>query len=89
MTCGVLYIIGKLLEFKFLKWACLFIWTSETQVMAKRRARSPTANLIIDQKKSRIDPIYLAVDNVRHTVGKLLTRATTLLLTALQSEVCS
>jgi hypothetical protein len=57
--------------------------------MTKRRAGSQTASLIPDQKKSRIDPIYLATDNVPHTLGKLSTRATTLLQTALQSEVCS
>jgi hypothetical protein len=61
----------------------LFIWTFETQVMAKRRARSQIANLTPDQKKSGIETIYLAVDNVRHIVEKLLMRATTLLETAL------
>jgi hypothetical protein len=39
--------------------------------MAKRRARSQTANLIPNQKKSRIDPIYLDEKGVRHTVKKL------------------
>jgi hypothetical protein len=67
----------------------LLIWTSKTQVMAKRRAGSQTANLTPDQKNSGIDPIYLAADDVAHTVGKLSTRATTLLQTALRSEVCS
>jgi hypothetical protein len=47
--------------------------------MAKRSVDSQIANLTPDQKKSRIDPIFLAADNVRHTVGKLSTRATTLL----------
>jgi len=47
--------------------------------MAKRRVESQIANLTFDQKKSGIDPIYLYVDNVRHTVGKFSTRATTLL----------
>jgi hypothetical protein len=47
--------------------------------MAKRRVESQIANLTPDQKKSGIDPIYLAVDDVEHTVGKLSTRATTLL----------
>jgi hypothetical protein len=79
MTCGVFYIIGKLLERRCLKWAHILIQTSKTQVMAKRRVRSQTANLIPDQKRSRINPIYLAVDDVSHTIGKLLTRATTLL----------
>jgi hypothetical protein len=57
--------------------------------MTKRRVGSRTANLTPDQKKSGIDPIYLAADDVRHTVGKLSTRARTLLETALRSEVCS
>jgi hypothetical protein len=55
--------------------------------MAKRRVESQTANLTSDQKKSRIDPIYLAADNVRHTVGKISTRATTLLQTTPRSEM--
>jgi hypothetical protein len=66
----------------------LLIWTSETQVMAKRRVESQIDNLIPDQKKSGINPIYLAVEGVRHTFGKLSTRTTTLFLTALQSDVC-
>jgi hypothetical protein len=49
--------------------------------MAKRKAKSQIANLTPDQKKSRIDPIYLVVDNVQHTVAKLLTRAITVLQT--------
>jgi len=47
--------------------------------MAKRRAESQIANLTPDQKKSGIDPIYLSADDVQHTVGKLSTKATTLL----------
>jgi hypothetical protein len=38
-------------------------------------------------KKSGIDPIYLAAGGVLHTVGKLSTRATTLLQTTSRSEV--
>ncbi len=79
MACGVLYIIGKLLERKCLKWIALLIWTSETQVMAKRRVESQIANLTLDQKKLGIDLIYLASEGVPHTLGKLLIRATTLL----------
>jgi hypothetical protein len=47
--------------------------------MAKRRARGQTTNLTPDHKKSGIDPIYLVVDNMQHIVGKLSTRAITLL----------
>jgi hypothetical protein len=39
--------------------------------MAKRRAESQIASLTSDQKKSRIDPIYLAADDVPHTIGML------------------
>jgi hypothetical protein len=67
----------------------LLIWTSETQVMAKRRAGSRTASLTPDHKKSGIDPIYLAAGRVPHITGKLSTKATTLLQTASRSEVCS
>jgi hypothetical protein len=47
--------------------------------MAKRRDGSQIVSLTPDQKKSIIDPIYLAEEDVQDTVGKLLTRATTLL----------
>ncbi len=57
--------------------------------MAKRRVGIQIANLTSDQKKLEIDPIYLATDNVPHTVGKLLMKPTTLLQIALRSEVCS
>jgi hypothetical protein len=55
----------------------------------KEGAMSRTASLTPDQKKSGIDPIYLAADNVPHTVEKISMRATTLLQTALRSEVYS
>ncbi len=56
--------------------------------MAKRRAKSQTASLTPDHKKLGIDLIYLAAGGVRHTIGKLLTKATTLLHTTLRSKVC-
>jgi len=57
--------------------------------MAKRKAGSQIASLTPDHKKSGIDPIYLATGGVPHIVGKLATRATTLLYTASRFEVCS
>ncbi len=42
-----------------------------------------------DQKKSGIDPIYLAASDVPHIVENLSTRATTLLQIASRSEVCT
>jgi len=47
--------------------------------MAKRRAGSRIANLTPDHKKSGIDQIYLVAGGVPHIVGKLSTRAITLL----------
>jgi hypothetical protein len=42
----VIYIIKKLLKLRCLKWAR--IWTSETQVMAKRKVGSQIGNLTLD-----------------------------------------
>jgi hypothetical protein len=89
MARGVLYIIGKLLELRCLKWARIAHLKSEIEVMTKRRAGSRTASLTPDHKKSAIDPIYLTAGGMPHIVGKLSTRATTLLQTTLRSEVCS
>jgi hypothetical protein len=54
------------------------IWTSKTQVMAKRMVGSQTGNLIPNHGKSGIDPIPLRSGDVQHIVGKLSIRATTL-----------
>jgi hypothetical protein len=56
--------------------------------MAKRRVGSQIASLTPDQKKSGIDPIYLAAEGVQHTIENLSTRVATLLQTASQFEVC-
>jgi len=50
----------------------------------KEGAGSRIASLTPNQKKSGIDPIYLAADNMPHTVRKLSTRAITLLQIALR-----
>jgi len=47
--------------------------------MAKRRAKSQTANLIPNHKKSEITLIYLRAGGMQHIVEKLSTKATTLL----------
>jgi hypothetical protein len=57
--------------------------------MAKRKVECQIVSLIPDQKKSGIDPIYFASDNVAHIIEKLSMKATTLLQIAPQSEVCS
>jgi hypothetical protein len=79
MACGVLCIIEKLLKRRCLKWAHiahLDIWNTS---YGQKKAGSQIASLTPNQKKSGIDPIYLALDDVRHTFGKLSTRAITLL----------
>jgi len=63
------------------------IWTSKTHVMVKRRAGSQIGNLTPDHYKSGIDLISVCKDGVRHTIGKISTRATTFLQTSPQSEV--
>jgi hypothetical protein len=67
-----------------LAWA---IRTFSAQVMVKKRAWSQTGNLTPDHKKLRIDPTPMCADGVRHTIGKILSRATRLLQTSSQSEV--
>jgi hypothetical protein len=67
-----------------LSWA---IRTSATQVMVERKARSQTGNLTPNHYKSGIDPTPVCADRVKHTVGKLLRRVTSLLQTSSQSEV--
>jgi hypothetical protein len=67
-----------------LAWA---IWTSAAQVMGKRRAGSQTGSLTPDHIKSGIDPIPTCVGGVRHGVGKISRRATSLVQTSSQSEV--
>jgi hypothetical protein len=63
------------------------IWTSATQVMAKKKEGSQTDSLTPDHKKSIINPTPVRASSVQHTVGKLLTRTTNLLQTSSKSEV--
>jgi len=63
------------------------IRTSAAQVMVERRAGSRIGNLTPDHKKSGIDLIAVCENGVRHTLGKLLRRATSLLEISSQSEV--
>jgi len=67
-----------------LAWA---IWTSAAQVMVERRAGSQTGSLTPDHKKLGINPIPTCVGGVKHTIGKLSRKATSLLQTSSQSEV--
>jgi hypothetical protein len=62
----------------------LAIRTSSAQVMGKRRAGSQTGSLTPDHYKSGIDLFPMFDLIVRHGVGKISTRATTLVETSLQ-----
>jgi hypothetical protein len=53
--------------------------------MAKRKVENQIGNLTLDHKKSGIAMISLRAGGVRHTLGKLSIRATTLLQTSFQS----
>jgi hypothetical protein len=89
MAWGVPYIIRKLLECRCLKWACiahLDIWNIS---YGQKKVESQIDNLTPCHWKSGIDLIYLSIDGMSHTIGKLSMRATTLLWTSSQLEVCS
>jgi hypothetical protein len=47
--------------------------------MIRRKVESQIGNLTPDHYKSGIDPISLRAGGVQNTIGKLSTRATTLL----------
>ncbi len=65
----------------------LAIWTSVAQVMGKRKAGSQTGSLIPDHKKSGIDLFATSELRVRYVVGKISTRATSLVQTSLRSDL--
>jgi hypothetical protein len=69
----------------------LAIRTYAARVMGKRRAGSQTGSLTLDHLKSGIDLFPTSDSNVRHGVGKISTRATTLVQTSswLDSAVVS
>jgi len=79
MAYDVFYIMGKILERRCLKWARiahLDIWNTS---YGQKKGRESNCQFDSNHKKSGIDPIYLAIRGVRHTVGKLSTKATTLI----------
>jgi len=55
--------------------------------MGKRRAGSQIGNLTSDHKKSGIDLFPTSKLRVQYVVGKILTRATSLVQTSLQSDL--
>jgi len=55
--------------------------------MAKRKGGSQIGNLTPDHQKSGIDPTPMREGGVKHTIEKLLVKATTSFQTSSQSEV--
>jgi len=55
----------------------------------KEKPRVKLSIWLLTKKKSGIDPIYLAINDVKHTIRKFSMRATTLLQTSPRSEVYS
>jgi len=84
---GVFYIVGKALKLRCRKWARMNHSDICSTSYGQRRAGSQTGNLTPNHKKSGINPTPVCVDGVRHTIGKLLRRATSSLETSSQSEV--
>jgi hypothetical protein len=73
------YIIGKLLEIGCLNWAHMTHFSTQNTSYGQNKS----------QKKSGITSISLRAGGVPHTVENILTRATTLLQTLPQLEVCT
>jgi hypothetical protein len=79
---SIIYIIGKLSKRRCRKWARmnhLDIWNTS---YGKKKAGSQIVNLIPDHQKSGIDPTSRRAGGVRHAIGKLSTRATSLFQTS-------
>jgi len=83
---GVLGVIRKVLKRRYRKWPRIGNSDIWAQVMGKRRAGSQTNNLTPDHKKSGIDLFPTSPWKVQHGVGKLSTRATTLIQDSSRSE---
>jgi hypothetical protein len=85
----ILYIIWKLLKCRCPKWARITHLDICNTSYGQKKGRESSDSLTPDHGKSRIDPIPLRSGGVRHVVGKLSTRATTLVQTSSRLEVCT
>jgi hypothetical protein len=84
---GVLYIIEKLSKCRCRKWACMSHLDIYSTSYGKRKGENQSGNLTPEHQKSGINLTPMCARGMRHTIGKLSTRATTLLETSSQSEV--
>jgi hypothetical protein len=89
MACGFFYIIGKLLERKCVKWACiahLNIWNTS---YGQKNGRKSNWQFDCWPQKVKNWPDLLIYRRCATYCWKLLTKATTFLQIASRSEVCS
>jgi hypothetical protein len=84
---GFLYINGKLLKCRCLKWACMSHLHICSISYGKKKGWEWKWQFDSDHKKLGIDRTLVCVGGVQHTIGKLLMRATTLLQTSSWLEV--
>jgi hypothetical protein len=86
---SVLYIIGKILKCRCLKWACithLDIWKTS---YGQKKGRKSNWQFDFWPLKVENQPDFLGASSMKHTFENLSTTAITLLQTSLQSKVCT
>ncbi len=83
----IFYITGKLSKRRCWKWACMNHLEIFSTSYGKKKVKNQTVSLTPDHQKLGIDPTSRRASGVRHVIGKLSTRATSLLQTSSQSEV--
>ncbi len=77
--CGVLYIIGKLLKCRCRKWARMSHLDICSTSYGKKKGQESNWQFDSRPLKVRNRPTPVCASGVWHTVGKILTRATSLL----------
>jgi hypothetical protein len=89
MAWRVFYINGKLLERRCLKWAHIAHLDIWNKLGPKEGPGIKLAIWLPTTKSQESTRFFMRADGVRHIVGKILTRPTTLLQTSSQSKVCT
>jgi hypothetical protein len=73
------YIIGNLLKFTCMKWACMTLLRNKSISYSQKKGRESNWQFDSQPLKLGTAPIYLCKGGVLHIIGKLLKMATTLL----------
>ncbi len=85
---GNFYIIGKLLERRCLKRACVTHLNTQNTSYGQKKGWESNLQFNSQALKVKNHPNFLACTWHAHTIGKLSTRIITLLQTSYQSEIC-